>query len=333
MLFLSRILAGIFIAATYPTAQAFISDNTNEEDRAKNFGFYGAAIGLGFTIGPVVGGILSGIEDLIIFSDYTYLIPTLLVFVLEVITLLIGFHIIPKDQVNEIRIDNIDLQKVIISPGSKNSIKLQRKYYTIIIIFILFATTSFVFSSMDATLTLYDKVYFGLNEVFIGSLLFLVGIIVLPIQGVLIGPLSKKLRDELLIASGIFILILGLLGLTQANSVLMLGIYTVFLMGGFAIIQPTLASLLTKQVTSKHKGTILGLNESLGSFMRILGPLIGSFAFDLNVVLPFYLGAMLLIFSILTVLIIFLLLKIKSVFNIKDNLLPSIKLKGNLSCS
>ena len=123
MLFLSRILAGIFIAATYPTAQAFISDNTNEKDRAKNFGFYGAAIGLGFTIGPVVGGILSAIEILIIPSDYSYLTPVLLVLVLEVITLLIGFYIVPKDHVNEIRNDSIDLKEVIISPNSKNSIK------------------------------------------------------------------------------------------------------------------------------------------------------------------------------------------------------------------
>jgi MFS family permease len=283
LLFLSRLVGGAFTAATLPTSQAYISDTTEGKDRAKAFGLIGAAFGIGFAIGPGLGGILSAIGG--------YGLPALLATSLAVVNLLAALKYLPESLPKSVR----KKRKI------KNSIGIQPKLIktitrnpTIYLSIILFGGVSLAFSKMQSTLALLGQIRFGLNESLTGIIFFIVGLVVVVTQGGLLRPLTNRFSDTFLITSGIFFLIVGFLGLSTVNSLFEMLIWIIPLSFGSSIANPTLGAFLSKEAPVENSGAILGLNQSVGSFLRIIGPLIGTILFEYNEAYPYYLGALVL---------------------------------------
>ncbi|MHA2291144.1 MAG: MFS transporter [Candidatus Hodarchaeales archaeon] len=288
MLFLSRLIGGTFTAATLPTSQAYISDTTIGKDRAKAFGLIGAAFGIGFAIGPGVGGILSAIGG--------YSLPAFVATSLAVVNLLAALKFLPESLPKTVR--NRRKQEEIIKIRH-NLREIVTSKPTIYLSIILFGGISLAFSKMQSTLALLGQVRFGLNESLTGVIFFIVGIVVVITQGGLLRPLTDRFSDTFLITIGLFFLTLGFLGLSTVNSLFEMLIWVIPLSIGSSIANPTLGAFISKETPIENSGAVLGLNQSFGSLLRIIGPLIGTFVFEYDEAFPYYLGVMILVVCIL----------------------------------
>ena len=286
LIFISRIVGGAFTAATLPTSQAYIADTTSGKDRAKGFGLLGAAFGLGFALGPGIGGLLS------FFGGYA--LPAVFATVIAIINFIAAIKYLPESLTDEIRMR----RKEVVAQGvnAKNSLfETLLRNPNILLTIILFASVSLAFSKMQATLALLGNVRFGLNESLAGLIFFVVGIIVIITQAGLITPLSNRFSDTTLITTGIFFLIIGFLGLSTVTSLLEMIFWVIPLAFGSSISNPTIGAFLSKETPKENAGAVLGLNQGVGSFMRIGGPLLGTAFFELDAAYPYYLGAIVLI--------------------------------------
>ena len=284
MLFLSRIVAGTFTAATLPTSQAYIADTTTGKDRVKGFGLIGAAFGLGFAIGPAIGGIL---------SIWGYAAPALFATGLAVINLIAEIRNLPESLPKTVR-DELKSNKA----ANKSTTRLYHIVIsnpTISLILIIFAILSLAFSGMESTLALYGENRFGLNESLTGVVFLVMGLVAIITQGGLIRPFSHKFTDSHLAATGLLLVTIGFIGISTINTLGALIIWVIPLVFGFSMTNPTLGALLSKKTPPDNSGAILGLNQGLGSLMRILGPLEATFLFEKNVVYPYYIGAILVV--------------------------------------
>ena len=288
MLFIARIVGGLFTAATLPTSQAYIADTTTGKDRAKGFGLLGAAFGLGFALGPGIGGILSAFGG--------YLLPAAFSTGLAIINLIAAIKFLPESLTEEVK-----KQKRLVKAEKVTEMKffsLLMSKPEIYLTILLFAGISLAFSKMQSTLALLGKVRFGLDETTTGILFFIVGIVVVFTQAGLIRPLTNKFSDTTLIISGLLFLAIGFYGLSTVNSFYEMVIWIIPLAFGSSIANPNLSAYLSKSVSQRDSGVILGFNQGLGSFMRIIGPLVGTAFFELNEAIPYYLGTVILIVGI-----------------------------------
>ncbi|MFX1516652.1 MAG: MFS transporter [Promethearchaeota archaeon] len=288
LIFISRLVGGIFTAATLPTSQAYISDTTSGKDRAKGFGLLGAAFGLGFALGPGIGGILSFIGG--------YALPAVFATVIAMINFIAAIKYLPESITDEIGRKKDQISPSALAKLSLGEILLQNP--NIMLTIILFAGVSLAFSKMQATLALLGNVRFGLNESLAGLVFFVVGIVVIITQAGLITPLSNRFSDTTLISVGIFFLIIGFLGLSTVTSLFEMIFWVIPLAFGSSISNPTIGAFLSKETPKENSGSILGLNQGIGSFMRIGGPLLGTALFELDAAYPYYSGALILILGL-----------------------------------
>ncbi len=291
MLFTSRIIGGFFTAATLPTSQAYIADTTSEKDRAKSFGLISAAFGLGFALGPGIGGVLAALSG-------GYALPMAVATGLSLINLGTGIKYLPESLPKEVRKERLHRKAAFQEKKEDHRIrKIVIGAPTILLTLILFAGISLAFSGMQATLALLGENRFGLNESLSGYIFFVVGMIVVITQAGVIGPLSKKFADMMLVAAGLMFLVLGFLGLSRVTSLVSMLIWVTPLAFGSSIANPSLGAFLSKQVPPERSGIILGLNQGIGSFMRIIGPLLATVLFEFNTAYPYYLGAVIFMLS------------------------------------
>ncbi|MFW9779362.1 MAG: MFS transporter [Candidatus Heimdallarchaeota archaeon] len=289
MLFLSRILGGIFTAATLPTSQAYITDTTTGDERAKGFGLIGAAFGLGFAIGPALGGFL---------SIWGYAAPALFSAVLAFINLIGGIIRLPES-LDEKKREELMSLKITRKEASPNIFKIILSNPTIMLIILLFASISFVFSSLEATLALFGEARFGLDESLTGFVFLIVGIVAIITQGGILRPLSSRYADTLLIASGILALVIGFVGLSSVTDLLGMMIWVIPLAFGSSIANPALGASLSKNAPSDISGAVLGVNQGSGSLMRIFGPIVGAGLFEIQETLQWLLAAGILIICLI----------------------------------
>lgn len=304
LLLLSRIMAGFFTAATLPTAHAYISDSTTGEERTKAFGMIGAAFGIGFTLGPAIGSIFTIVGEILIPSIKGYWAPAAIMSLLAIFNLLLAKNSLLESKF-DIKNFEVYTSEVIESQTNKPSlIKTLRdngKISVILVSFLVFAITGFAFSSLETTFALLGKVQFGLTETLAGAILVLMGIITIITQGVFIRPLSNKLSDTTIISLGVSAVIIGTAGFIFVNSLFSMIFFAVIFIFGISVTNPTIGSYLSKQVNGTGiEGTILGLNQSFGSFMRVIGPLLGTLLFETDISLPYSFASMILFISLLS---------------------------------
>ncbi|MHA2293532.1 MAG: MFS transporter [Candidatus Hodarchaeales archaeon] len=284
LLFLSRMIAGIGAAAVLPIAQAYISDSTTGKERNKGFAMIGAAFGLGFALGPAFGSIFTFFGEILVPSMKGYWAPALFAIGLTVVNLLAAKKNLPESLTDEKRNTRTGLNS---KTSTRTLIRSEGNLLVIIILIGVFGMIQVSISSLESTMVLFGNLRFGLNELFAGLLLLVFGVVGIITQGGAIKRLSKRFSDAFLVVSGLFFLILGFIGLTTIINLESMMLWIVILSIGTFLALPTINAFLSKQAPNTVQGTVMGINQSVGALMRIIGPLLATFLFEIGEVLPY----------------------------------------------
>jgi DHA1 family tetracycline resistance protein-like MFS transporter len=283
MLFAARLLAGAG-AGNIAAAQAYIADVTPPEGRAKGMGMIGAAFGLGFTVGPAIGGVIAGANPTT--ADLAH--PAFLAAGLSAVALVLAAtrlkESLPADRRVEARPGRLTLAREALARPVLGQL-----------ILVLFITVC-AFAGMETTFALWANRSFGWGPEQVGWIFFYVGLLLAALQGGLIGRLSQRFGEARLVTAGAAIIGLGLLGLAVAGSLWVVLVVTGLLAIGMGLLNPSVSSLVSRAAGAGEHGGILGVSQSASSLARILGPAIAGIAFTLGGRdAPYYLGALVMV--------------------------------------
>ena len=263
LLFVSRILAGV-AGASIPVAQAYIADVTTENERARGMGLIGAAFGLGFVFGPVIGGLL---------AHYGHSAPGLAATAICGGNLIAAFWRLPE---------SLPATQRHSTPAAHPLLQwrtaLARPHLATLAL--LFAAVVFCFSTMETTLSLLCATAYGMSASHIYWLFGYLGVMTTVMQGGIIGRLTRRVDEARLVSGGTALLAVGLFAAPFTAPLVPLLVSLGAIAFGQGIASPVLSSLLSKASQGKQRGEVLGVSQSLGSLARILGPLWGGLLFD-----------------------------------------------------
>ncbi|MFW9982931.1 MAG: MFS transporter [Candidatus Thorarchaeota archaeon] len=290
LLLVARIVGGIFTSATLPTSQAYVSDVSNREDRTKYFGYIGAAMGLGFALGPAIGGFLSSLGRILTPSLNGYWTPALFATGIAIFNLLAGYRYVPESLPSEKRSEQLK-RKAEDSKSSLDTFRIIAKQPVILLIFALFAALNLAMFNFEATVPLFGIAQVGIDETQLGLTFLIAGLVMILTQGALIAPLTKRIPETAMIIAGFLIFMVSFLGFSTIDSFLMLIIWILPFAFGFSLSEPTLGALLSKNAPEDKLGVVMGINEGLAALMRVIGPIMGTILYTVGMKLPFYAGA------------------------------------------
>ncbi|HVO74267.1 MAG TPA: MFS transporter [Ignavibacteriaceae bacterium] len=277
VLLLSRIIAGIG-GSSIGVAQAYIADVTTKEKRAKGMGLIGAAFGLGFVFGPMIGGYLSKFSYMVTgFGSASF---SLMAFTLTLIFL-------PESNVNR-EYSLLRKRKLIDISSWKRVFRKPDLSLLIILFFIL----TFSVANIYGTFALLGYKVHHFSDVQNGYIYGIIGFSSALVQGGLLHFAAKFISEKRLIILGAFFMMTGLALIPYSGSFAMLAIDAMILSFGTGTLQPTILSLISEVASETEQGITLGINQSLSALGRVLGPLWGGFAFEfLGYPFPFLTGA------------------------------------------
>jgi MFS transporter, DHA1 family, tetracycline resistance protein len=257
-LFLGRIIAGI-TGASFTTATAYIADVSTAETRAKNFGMIGAAFGLGFFIGPALGGLLAGLGVRAPFYAAAGLC---------LLNALYGYFVLPESLDKEHR-RSFEWKRA--NPfGSLQFLQKTPGIGSLAISFFLIYLAAQAVQGNWSFFTIYR---FGWTEGLVGISLAVVGLLVGAVQGGLIRVINPRLGDEKSIYLGLLLYSLGLVLFAFASQSWMMFVFLIpYCLGGIA--GPSLQAIISKHVPPNEQGELQGALTSLMSLTTIIGPLI-----------------------------------------------------------
>lgn len=270
-LFVARVLAGGF-AANVSVASAYISDVTNEDERTRWMGMLGASFGVGFILGPIIGGLLSPLG---------YRVPMLVAAGLAFINLIYAaFSLKEPDR-------HVDRGATAVS-ASRFSVLRGPEVRRLCLIYFVY---SIAVSQLETIFAFFmiDRFEFDALEVawiFVGMAIVMGGI-----QGGGMKPLSARYSEKQLVVTGSLLLGLGFVLLPSAPTWAVLLLPLALAAVGRAITQPPLMSLTSMAATSDTRGVVMGTFQSSASLARVVGPVLAGLLYDVAEPGPFYLAA------------------------------------------
>ena len=301
-LFAGRLIAGV-MGASFTTSTAYIADISTPEKRAQNFGMVGAAFGLGFIIGPVIGGLA---------SRWGTSVPFLIAAALTLLNVLYGYFILPESLALENR-RQFDWAKA----NPIGSLKHLRKYPVVSGLIVTLVLINIAAHAVQSNWTYYTIYKFKWSEEMIGYSLATVGILVSLVQGLLIRRVIPVLgqKKSIYIGLGFYAVGLVLFGIAWQGW-MMFAFLIPYCLGGIA--GPTLQGIISNQVPANEQGELQGALTSLVSVTAIIGPLLMNnlFAYSTSKNGLFYLpGASFYLAAILVVIGLVLCVKTLSAHN------------------
>ncbi len=268
-LFVGRMIGGV-TAANLVTCQAVMADISSPEDRPRAMGRIGAAVGLGYVIGPVLGGLL---------SKYGYSLPTSIACILVLIDLLMVFLLVPETKAAAVQKSSNAVSRPAQSKGVLFAV-----LFLFLASFVILSTTQLAFP-----LSAHDLLRWSSRRVAI--VFATIGLIAMIVQGLVVGPVSKRYGLRRVLLAGTFLASIGMsiLWLGSASGVAtVLGLWLYVL--GHSLFYPLLSSFLLAAAGSSRQGFFLGLAQSVSAFARAIGPASAGFLY--------YVGGAKLTFSI-----------------------------------
>jgi MFS family permease len=267
MLFAARAFAGA-CAGNIAAAQAYIADVTSPERRARGMGMIGAAFGLGFIIGPALGGIVAG-NDLATADLET---PGLIAAGLSLIAFFGVVLLLPESRPAAAR-DRPSRGRIAVLRDTLGRPVLSR-------LLVVFFLVILAFAGMESTFALWAMRQFDWGPAQVGYSLTLVGLLSAIMQGGLIGTLTRRFGEERLMLGGLALIALGLLVLPLAHHLAPLLVALAALALGMGMMQPSLNSLISRRAGADEQGEVMGVAQSIGSLSRVLGPVIAGALFE-----------------------------------------------------
>ena len=282
LLLLARTGAGI-AGASVGTAAAVIADCTPPERRAKGMALIGAAFGIGFTFGPLIAYL--GLE---LFERQLWA-PGVMASGLSALALLLAVLLLPET----------------LKPGPKpprEFFSLQRtlevlRMPTVGALVLMYFLAIFAFANFEGTLSLFTATAFQLDNRDNFLVFAYIGFVLMVAQGGVYRPLATRRSEEQLLMLGIGMMMMGLGGLVavaygshllKLSPDAVVGLKPLFYLSvtvgvcGFAFLNPSVASLVSKRSDPNRQGEVLGVNQAFSALGRIFGPLVGSTVFFLS---------------------------------------------------
>jgi multidrug resistance protein len=290
ILFIARSLAGM-MAGNIATAQAYIADITTPTNRARGMGMIGAAFGLGFILGPAIGGILTGTDP----DSANFHLPSLLAAGLSLLAFLCALMLLPESLNSETK------AKILVHRHHQrrlNLLHILERPQLCLLVGIYFLVT-FAVASMDSTLALWSKQQLNWGPQQTSYLFAFMGIVSTIIQGGLIGFLKKYLGEIKLLTLGILGLGFGLLLIGLSQNLILLLVATTLVAWGISVSQPILNSLISQITAPEGQGKILGIASSCSALARIGGPIWAGASFmKFGISAPFLSGSLVMLVAL-----------------------------------
>lgn len=263
-LFVGRIVAGI-MGASFTTASAYIADISEPEKRAQNFGIIGAAFGLGFIIGPALGGVL---------AKYGVKAPFIAAAVLTMLNWLYGFFVLPESLKPENR-RKFEWKRA----NPIGTLKFFMQYKVILGLVSSMVLIYIAGHAVQSTWSYYTMEKFQWTEGLVGYSLAFVGLMFGIVQGWLMRFIIPKLGQKRSIYVGLFLYAVGLLLFGIATEGWMMFVFLVpYCLGGIA--GPSLQGIMSTQVPPNEQGELQGALTSLMSLTSIIGPIVMTWLFS-----------------------------------------------------
>ena len=257
-LFIGRILAGI-MGASFTTAHAYIADVSTPENRARNFGLSGVMFGLGFIVGPALGGVL---------GDSNLRLPFFVSAGLALVNWLYGYFVLPESLPPEKRSERFDLSRA----NPFGTIKLIGAYPAVVGLAPAFVCQSLAQRGLEGVWVFYTKFMFGWSELTNGLVLGLVGVMAVIVQGGLVRPTIKMFGERKAVVYGLAISSITFAGYALSTQSWMIFAFIIFgSLGG--ICGPAMQSIIAGSVSPSEQGKVQGSLTSLLSLTNIAAPL------------------------------------------------------------
>jgi DHA1 family tetracycline resistance protein-like MFS transporter len=268
LLLLGRIVLGM-TAASFSTANAYIADVTSKEKRAAAFGMLGGAFGLGFIIGPGLGGWLGAMH---------LRLPFWIAAALALCNFFYGLLVLPESLPKERRSKRFELH----SANPIGSLKLLRRYPQVLGLAVVMFLLYLAHYVLQTVFVLYADYRYGWGTQAVGLVLMLVGACDGFVQAFLTGRLAPRFGERSLLMAGLLFGVgaFVLMGLANLGQVFLLGIPLMALWG---LAGPPLQSMMTHQVDPSEQGRLQGAIASLGSAAGIVGPFLFAQVFALSI--------------------------------------------------
>ncbi len=291
-LFVGRIISGI-TTSNVSTAFAYIADVTPVEERAKQYGLLGAAFGLGFVIGPAVGGLL---------GHYSLRAPFWAAAGLSLANFLYGMFVLPESLPAEKR-----AKSAWHMANPLGSLTLLRSSVVLSGLAVVTVLYYLAHQALPSVFVLYTEYRYGWSERTVGIALGAVGVCVAAVSGGMVGPYVKRFGERRSLTSGLFFGVLGFAGFAMAPRGWSF-LAAVPLIALWGVAGPAMQSLMSQQVDASAQGKLQGAINSLRALTGMAGPLLFTQVFAAAIApgarmhlpgAPYYLGAVLLAGSLL----------------------------------
>lgn len=279
-IFLARTIAGIG-SGKIGIARAIIADSTPPEQRARGMGLIGGAFGIGMILGPLIGGLLVGPDPL----HPNYTLPALAAACTSALALLLAVFVIRETRPDAPQtLAGLQLWRNPFAPLSQLS-------RTVLALIAINCAINFVFSQIEVLFPLFAAARLDWHAYEVGLAFTFIGTIVLSMQGILIGPLTRLFGERRLLTLGMINLTLGTAMAHLIVSTPMMGVSILLTATGVAMIGPTINSLASRSAAATQQGIALGTMESLAALGRTFGPLWGGWLFgSAGINVPYWIG-------------------------------------------
>lgn len=279
-LFVFRTLHGV-MTANIPIAQACVADLTTPENRARGMGMIGAGFGIGFTIGPFIGGEL---------SQFGLSTPIWFAAGLSLANLCVAIAVLPETR----KPDSVTAHRSI-SPMAM--IHAVRHPVVGLCVLLMFAQV-FAFAMMESCFTLFAEHAHGLKAQDVGRLFGLVGVVSMVVQGGLIGRIVKRFGERPLVPAGLLMVGVGTLALPFVPMGAAMAATFALMATGQSLVNPSLTALISKAVGPSEQGRTLGAAQSMSALARGFGPALGGVLYmQITPAAPFVLSACVLLIA------------------------------------
>ena len=272
VLFIGRIVDGAS-GASIAVAQSAVVDLGKPEQRPRMLGLLGMAFGVGFVVGPALGGLaaLGGPH-----------VPFFVAAALAAVNAIAAVIRLPETSA--------------MRGARENSPRSARRVNRYIVIGFFSALP---FAGFEATFSLFGGARFDLTEGSTAAIFFGIGVAMSIVQGALIGPLTKRFGSVTLLRAGLALVATGLLVLGGAAVWVVLGVALLLIVVGSGVMNPSLTTLVANSAPADRRGEVLGFQQSAGALARVVGPPLAGLSFDhVGIGAPYSIGALVFLVAI-----------------------------------
>jgi MFS transporter, DHA1 family, multidrug resistance protein len=280
VMFAARAMEGIISAATLPTAMAYISDSTTDQERSSGMGVIGAAMGIGMVLGPGMGGWL---------STQSLALPFFLAASMSFLSLAMIWFVLPESLPVEKRAPAVRQFR-----GPQLSTLWQALFGPLGFLLVLAFLVNFALANFEGIFGLFADKRYGYGPAQVGTVMMVVGVISSLVQMLLTGPATRRLGEGNVIKLSLVASAVGFGFMVLAPNNILVPISVGFFVFANAMLRPSLASL-TSQKARGGQGMALGLNNAYQSLGRVVGPLWAGSMFDLHHTWPYLSAAIIML--------------------------------------